>query len=64
MRAGIGETNFGHSQSASGALGMMKAILGLQRRVVPQNLHFTELPEDLARVETGLVVPEATTPGR
>ena len=59
---GSAKTNFGHSQSASGALGMMKAILALQHGVVPQNIHFTELPEDLARVDTGLAVPEAATP--
>ncbi len=39
------KTNFGHGQSASGAVGMMKAILALQHGMVPQNLHFTQLPE-------------------
>lgn len=29
------KTNFGHAQAASGALGMMKAILALQHGVVP-----------------------------
>jgi polyketide synthase 5 len=55
------KTNFGHSQSASGVLGLMKAILALQRGVVPRNLHFTRLPEDLAEIETELFVPQATT---
>ncbi len=59
---GSAKPNFGHAQSASGAVGMMKAILALQHGVVPQNLHFTELPEDLAKVETGLFVPEKATP--
>ena len=42
------KTNFGHTQSAAGALGLIKAILALQHGVVPQNLHFTRLPDELA----------------
>jgi polyketide synthase 5 len=56
------KTNFGHAQSAAGALGLMKAILALQHGEVPQNLHFTRLPQDLARIETELFVPQAITP--
>ena len=52
------KTNFGHSQSASGALGLMKAVLALQHGVVPQNLHFTRLPDELAEIETKLFVPQ------
>ena len=51
------KTNFGHCQSTSGPLGLMKAILALQHGVVPQNLHFTRLPDQLAEIETGLFVP-------
>ena len=29
------KTNFGHAQSAAGALGLMKAVLALQHGVVP-----------------------------
>jgi polyketide synthase 5 len=56
------KTNFGHTQSTSGVLGLMKAILALQNREVPRNLHFTRLPDDLARIETQLFVPQAITP--
>ena len=42
------KTNFGHAQSASGALGLMKAVLALQHGIVPQNLHFTRLPDGIA----------------
>ena len=56
------KTNFGHCQSTSGPLGLMKAILALQHGVVPQNLHFTRLPDQLAEIDTELFVPEATTP--
>lgn len=56
------KTNLGHAQSASGAVGMLKAILALRHGVVPQNLHFTEMPEDLTRLDSGLFVPETVTP--
>jgi polyketide synthase 5 len=56
------KTNFGHTQSASGALGLMKAILALQHRVVPRNLHFTRLPDEMARIDTKLFVPQEITP--
>ncbi len=56
------KTNFGHAQSASGPLGLMKAILALQHGVVPQNLHFNRLPDDLAGIETKLFIPQAATP--
>ena len=56
------KTNFGHAQSASGPLGLMKAILALQHGVVPRNLHFERLPDALAEIETKLFVPQANTP--
>ena len=55
------KTNFGHTSAAAGALGLMKAVLAVQHGVVPQNLHFNSLPEDLASIETELFVPQATT---
>ncbi|BBY62431.1 sulfolipid-1 biosynthesis phthioceranic/hydroxyphthioceranic acid synthase [Mycolicibacterium helvum] len=58
---GSAKTNFGHSQSASGAIGLIKTILALQHGTVPPNLHFTRLPDDLARIDTKLFVPVETT---
>ncbi|MGD1252931.1 sulfolipid-1 biosynthesis phthioceranic/hydroxyphthioceranic acid synthase [Mycobacterium seoulense] len=56
------KTNFGHLQSTSGPLGLMKAILALQHGTVPRNLHFTRLPDEMALVKTELFVPQANTP--
>jgi polyketide synthase 5 len=55
------KTNFGHAQSAAGALGLMKAILALAHGAVPPNLHFTRLPDELARIDTKLFVPQEIT---
>jgi len=56
------KTNFGHTQATAGALGMMKAILAVQHGVVPKNLHFTEMPDEMAQIETGLFVAQDITP--
>ncbi|MDF3339946.1 sulfolipid-1 biosynthesis phthioceranic/hydroxyphthioceranic acid synthase [Mycolicibacterium septicum] len=56
------KTNMGHAQAASGAIGLMKAVLAIQHGVVPQNLHFTRLPDKLAEIQTNLFVPQVTTP--
>lgn len=55
------KTNFGHSQSASGAIGLIKTILALRHGAVPRNLHFNRLPDGLARIDTKLFVPVANT---
>ena len=59
---GSAKTNFGHGQSASGGVGLVKAILALQHGTVPQNLHFTALPEEMARLGSKLFVPEEAIP--
>ena len=56
------KSNMGHSESAAGAIGLIKAILSLQHGVVPPMLHFTALPDELAAIETGLFVPQEVTP--
>ncbi|MFA5710024.1 sulfolipid-1 biosynthesis phthioceranic/hydroxyphthioceranic acid synthase [Mycolicibacterium sp.] len=56
------KTNFGHTQSAAGALGFLKAVLAVNHGVVPQNLHFTALPDEMAAIDTKVFVPQEMTP--
>ncbi|MDV3136805.1 sulfolipid-1 biosynthesis phthioceranic/hydroxyphthioceranic acid synthase, partial [Mycobacterium sp. 29Ha] len=56
------KTNLGHTQSAAGVLGLIKAVLAIGHGAVPRNLHFTRLPDQLARIDTNLFVPQENTP--
>ena len=56
------KTNFGHTQSTAGALGLMKAILAVEHGLVPPNLHFNTMPDDMAEIETNLFVAQEVTP--
>lgn len=56
------KSNMGHSESAAGAVGLIKAILSLRHGVLPPLLHFNRLPDELATIDTGIFVPQAITP--
>ena len=56
------KTNLGHSQSASGVVGLIKAILAVRNGVIPKNLHFHQLPDRMAQVQTNLFVPQDISP--
>jgi polyketide synthase 5 len=57
------KTNFGHAQAASGTLSLIKTVLALQHGIVPKNLHFSRLPDELGRrIDTELFVPQEVTP--
>ncbi|MBI3227401.1 MAG: type I polyketide synthase [Mycolicibacterium cosmeticum] len=58
---GSSKTNFGHSQSASGVVGVIKSVLALQNGVVPPNLHFSRMPDEMERLGTEFFVPTEVT---
>ena len=47
------KSNMGHSESAAGAVGLIKAVMSLRHGVVPPLLHFNRLPDELAGIENG-----------
>ena len=58
---GSAKSNLGHTESAAGTVGLIKAILGLRAGLVPAMAHFTRLPDELSEIETGLLVPTEVT---
>jgi acyl transferase domain-containing protein/acyl carrier protein len=59
---GSAKSNMGHTEGAAGAIGLIKAVLGLQHGLVPPMVHFTRLPDELQQIDTGLFVPQEVTP--
>ena len=59
---GSAKSNLGHTESAAGTVGLVKAILGLRAGLIPAMAHFNRLPDELSGIETGLLVPREVTP--
>ncbi|AVZ76750.1 polyketide synthase [Streptomyces lunaelactis] len=55
------KTNLGHLEPASGVSGLIKAVLCLQRGLVPPNLHFTQWNPAIAPEGTRFFVPTRLT---
>ena len=51
------KSNLGHSQAAAGVAGLLKAVLALQRGVIPANLHFAAPSPHIAWDELRVQVP-------
>ncbi len=59
---GSAKANLGHTESAAGVLGLIKAVLSLRHRAVPPVPHFTTLNPRIDLSGTGLRIPTALEP--
>jgi acyl transferase domain-containing protein/NADPH:quinone reductase-like Zn-dependent oxidoreductase/NAD(P)-dependent dehydrogenase (short-subunit alcohol dehydrogenase family)/acyl carrier protein len=59
---GAVKTNIGHLEPAAGVVGLIKAVMALQRGVIPRNLHFRALNPRISLEGTPFVIPTENTP--
>ncbi|GAT27795.1 polyketide synthase [Aspergillus luchuensis] len=62
MYIGSVKTNFGHGEGASGLTGVIKAILSLERRIIPPNMHFAQPNPKIPFQKGRLEVPTEPIP--
>ena len=55
------KSNVGHTESAAGMVGLLKAVLAVGHGVVPASLHFSRLPAEIAPSVGRLFVPTEAT---
>ena len=56
------KSNIGHLEAAAGAAGLIRVVLGLQRREIPPNLHFKSGNPRIDWAGLPITVPTAVTP--
>ncbi len=56
------KANLGHAEAAAGILGLIKALLCLERRQIPRQAHFETLNPRIRLDGSGLTVPAETRP--
>ncbi|MGZ9224710.1 MAG: type I polyketide synthase, partial [Anaerolineales bacterium] len=59
---GSAKTNIGHLEGAAGIAGLIKAVLSLQKRMIPPLVHFKNLNPNISLKNTSLVVPSTLQP--
>ncbi|MFI1647766.1 polyketide synthase [Streptomyces avidinii] len=59
---GSAKANLGHTESAAGVLGLIKAMLSLRHRAVPPLPHFTTLNPRIDLAGTGMRIPTELEP--
>ncbi|WP_437494041.1 type I polyketide synthase [Sorangium sp. So ce1014] len=59
---GAVKTNIGHLEAAAGVAGLIKAVVCLEREIVPRNLHFRALNPRITLEGTPFIVPTAPVP--
>lgn len=59
---GSAKANLGHTESAAGVLGLLKAVLSLRHRAVPPLAHFTALNPRIDFAGTGFRIPTTLEP--
>jgi acyl transferase domain-containing protein/NADP-dependent 3-hydroxy acid dehydrogenase YdfG/acyl carrier protein len=62
LRVGSVKTNMGHTEACAGLAGLFKAVLALEHRTIPANLHFSRPNPDIAWNELGITIPTEATP--
>ncbi len=55
------KSNLGHTETAAGMVGLLKAVLAVHRGEVPASLNFERLPAEIESSRGRLFVPTATT---
>ncbi|KAF4208764.1 hypothetical protein CNMCM8927_008713 [Aspergillus lentulus] len=62
VHIGSVKTNFGHAEGASGLTAVIKAVLALEHRMIPPNMHFRQPNPYIPFQEARLKVPVEPTP--
>ncbi|MEZ4318275.1 MAG: SDR family NAD(P)-dependent oxidoreductase [Myxococcota bacterium] len=62
LRLGSVKTNFGHTETAAGVAGLIKATLALEHGEIPRHLHLEELNPRVRLDDVGFVIPTSHEP--